>query len=263
MNTHIFPKLIAALILATSALAAQPAWAVTDIIQCQKIVASGSYRVIANLSAPSQQDCIVIDAFNVTLDLNGHTISSDFATGTGIRDAGRFTFNIVVRNGIVSGFGKDGINLRSTDNAVVMDVTAASNGQAGISIGSGRVVNSTVVSSHAGGIAVFGAGVISGNLVRATKGPDPAIYLGSSGTVTNNTVVDAQGDGIRVDGALGALQTYVVSGNTVRGAAIVGYQIACPAMFTGNAGAGNAKDLSVREPTSNIHCTLINNALVP
>jgi hypothetical protein len=68
------------------------------------ITNSGSYYLTTNLTV-SSGDAIVIDANNVTLDLNGFAISSTapFATGMAIMVAGsRNVTNIAILNGFIS-----------------------------------------------------------------------------------------------------------------------------------------------------------------
>jgi len=74
-----FVKQIAALTLALVAIV-QPAFAVTDIDKCQTITKPGSYKLTRDLTADGN-DCFVITASNVTLDLNGHTLSGPGAGG--------------------------------------------------------------------------------------------------------------------------------------------------------------------------------------
>src|SRR5215471_1962169 len=80
-------------------LGAVPTWAVTDVTFCDEITKSGSYRVTQDLTAcPSCRQCLLIDASNVTIDLQGHTITGTFGA-TGITVSPNTTLsNIEIRN---------------------------------------------------------------------------------------------------------------------------------------------------------------------
>ncbi|MEC9373308.1 MAG: hypothetical protein VYC34_05660, partial [Planctomycetota bacterium] len=75
---------------------------------------SGSYVLTSNLTAPPDSDGIIIDADNVTLDLNGFTIfGQGGASGDGVfvtfnTQAVSPRFNVAVVNGVIRGFGRDG-----------------------------------------------------------------------------------------------------------------------------------------------------------
>jgi Right handed beta helix region len=106
----------------------------------------GSYRLTGDLRVPAGMSGIEVEAPEVVLDLNGHTLSGplrcaqnksplavrcDAALHTqshsGIRSA---TDRIVIRNGSVSGFARAGLDL--SGNAVVEDLQVHSNAGAGI-----------------------------------------------------------------------------------------------------------------------------------
>src|SRR5258708_7018561 len=78
------------------------AWS-QSISTCPYIItSSGNYIVTKNLN--SAGTCITIQADNVTIDLQGHTITGN-GTGNGITDGGRSDQNIVIANGTVQSFG--------------------------------------------------------------------------------------------------------------------------------------------------------------
>lgn len=119
------------------------------------ITVSGSYRLTANMLAPATSSAIVITASNVTLDLNGFTVSQaglvtpcgpDTLTGYGstcassaspvlISATGR---NITIKNGVVSNGPGGGISLTVLSNLEAMygafeDLRVVGNRGAGIS----------------------------------------------------------------------------------------------------------------------------------
>jgi hypothetical protein len=91
----------------------------------------GSYKLYRNLSVGSG-DGIVITASGVTLDLNGHRVSTT-ARGTGRGLVVQGAKGVVIRDGSVSGFNAnvaltDSENVKVTNVAVVGDGLAPNNG---------------------------------------------------------------------------------------------------------------------------------------
>lgn len=164
------------------------------------ICRSGSYRLAGNLNvAAVNTDAIDITADNVTLDLNGFTISgpsvcngppvqcTNVGTGKGILSQFRGT---TVRNGTARGFGT-GVLLGSA--AVADSVRAESNSDvnsAGISVGDGLVIHCTANLNAGSGI--FGGTVTSFNSATANG----AFGIFGGATVSNNTVSFNGLDGI-------------------------------------------------------------------
>src|SRR6266851_4672075 len=92
------------------------------------ISSSGSYRLTSNLMPLGGADGIHVDSGDVTLDLNGFTISQGGIGGTGIQaNSGKNA--VTVRNGLVSGFA-NGILLN--DISRIEAVQALSNSSIGI-----------------------------------------------------------------------------------------------------------------------------------
>lgn len=82
------------------------------------ITAPGSYVLTANISVTSGNG-LAITADNVTIDLNGFSISSTANTGSGIQ-VNSNSQRLVVRNGTVSGFGV-GVNIASFVDSVILE----------------------------------------------------------------------------------------------------------------------------------------------
>ncbi|MGH9900357.1 MAG: hypothetical protein ACRD68_00800, partial [Pyrinomonadaceae bacterium] len=101
MNSNKFFLLAALLVVCFGAHVTEAAAARKPIRSCQTIDDSGSYLLTKSLTAAG--DCLVIAADNVTVDLNGFTITGD-GTGKGITDGGAQLKNITVRNGGVTNF---------------------------------------------------------------------------------------------------------------------------------------------------------------
>lgn len=86
-----------------------------------RITSSGSYYLTGNITLGTAVNAIEIGASNVTLDLNGFTLSQAFAiispplNGV-VADDG--LQNITVRNGVVRAFAETGINLFDASSVV-------------------------------------------------------------------------------------------------------------------------------------------------
>ena len=119
----------------------------------------GSYILVKDLTATSNQTALSISTSNVTLDLNGHTLygagSTTGTTGYGIL-ASSLTENINIYNGVIRDFRLDGIHLEGINNQVHLNRVYA-NGSTGIYVsGSGMVWNNVIRLNIVDGI--FGAG---------------------------------------------------------------------------------------------------------
>jgi hypothetical protein len=129
----------------------------------------GSYRLTSDLVAPSGQRGITIDADGeVTLDLNGFTLSSLSAPGSGPYHGvlSGSSHNIEIRNGTIRGFPGSGIYLVSG---------ALENGTEGIRIegttNAGSIVRGCTASRNlVSGILVLGAHSMVTDNVAAANG---------------------------------------------------------------------------------------------
>jgi len=115
-----------------------------------KITQPGSYKLSGNLAvAAASTDAIDIETSNVTLDLNGFTISGPVTctgsssaiscegrAGSGIANLGGQN-NLTVRNGTVVGF-QFGVDLCCV-NELIEEIQTSGNSGDGIIIGSGVV----------------------------------------------------------------------------------------------------------------------------
>jgi len=164
----------------------------------------GSYVLTSNVTVSTNVNGIVINASDVTLDLNGHAIiGPGSGSGNGIYAFGKH--NITIKNGTVRGFGKDGliisgtnlpnyrvenirvisngINGMSTLRATIINCMAADNGQKGIFASSSTVINCKANYNGQNGISVSNSPV--SNCTAAENGQH-GIYAPSS-TVINCT----------------------------------------------------------------------------
>jgi len=181
---------------------------------------SGSYRLSGNLTVGGvNTDAIHITTNNVTLDLNGFTISgpvnckpanpivscSASGNGVGIKDPANppnNKKNITVRNGTVRGMGASGIALGGL-GILIDSVHAESNGGvsgAGIFIGAGEVTHCAATLNAADGI--LGGNVSFSDVSR--NGRNGIIF---AALVSNNNVAD--------NGAVGIQDPTLAVNNTV------------------------------------------------
>jgi hypothetical protein len=122
----------------------------------------GSYKLAANLTMPNgSTSAIYVTAHDVTIDLNGFTISGPNVCSTQTKtcivagsSSGVITapvYNLTVRNGTVRGFA--GLGISASDGLRVEGVTVAHNGHGGIAANKGAILD-RVIAMH-NGIASF------------------------------------------------------------------------------------------------------------
>ncbi len=150
---------------------------------------SGSYKLRSNIVVPdANTTAISVTADNVTIDLNGFTISGPVScTGappscspTGAGDAiSAIGSNATVLNGVVQGMGNDGIQLGMRGR--VKDVRALGNGNRGIEVGQqGSVSGSTAAANSDAGIVTGPHSLITDSVIEG-NGADPIGLPGSDG----------------------------------------------------------------------------------
>jgi hypothetical protein len=173
------------LTLAATFALAQSAWAVDGEILINQstvmaaggfpylITQTGSYKLSGNLVATTNVDGIEIIAQNVTLDLNGFTISSTATTGqsVGVANANNAT---TVRNGTISGFNT-AVALAGTSN-IVEEIKVVGSGY-GFTLQNAVVRRNAVTTTTFAGIYCYQC-VITENFISET--PGLAMQLGAS-----------------------------------------------------------------------------------
>jgi hypothetical protein len=188
-------------------LMASPAWAVAKgpiPIKPPKtfpfvINQPGSYQLISNITVPTDGTAIQIDVSNVTLDLNGFTVQC--AAGViapGINSATNSSqHNVTVRNGVVHGFGGDGVRLFGSGN-VVMEVKVDGNGLNGVEVVQGSTVERCIVIGNGlSGITAsqdcsIRENVCTGNGIHGVRASQACAVLRN--TCNGNGVAGIQGD---------------------------------------------------------------------
>ncbi len=90
-----------------------------------RITSQGSYYLTGDVSGVSAgQSGVVIEASNVTLDLNGYTLTGVDNSGDGIRIA-EGVVGVVVRNGFVREWWGDGLSVGANSGAVLVEGMSA------------------------------------------------------------------------------------------------------------------------------------------
>ena len=154
-----------------------------------KITQSGSYYLAGNVTGESGKSGIVVDADNVSIDLNGFTLKGVPGSLDGIRPSGSTHYNLTVINGIVSNWGGSGIT------------TYAPGFPFGISILYSRIEG--IIASDNGGTGIQAA---YGSLVRSCIARDNGAVgiamSNNSGIIEQSAAISNGGDGFSVaDGA--------------------------------------------------------------
>src|SRR5215510_8598958 len=151
------------------------------------ITEPGNYRLITNLDGGARPFVISIESSDVTLDLNGFSI-------TGLNDAIRARgSNVAILNGSI-GAGERAIDITGL-NCRVEGLRIA--GRDGISVSGPNCIvkNNTVQAAHTG-ILCFGGCVVSGNTVTtnfdvASSATNSSLVVGNTATSTGNTALFA------------------------------------------------------------------------
>ncbi len=181
-----------------------------------KITQPGSYYLTGNLTGVAAKYGIEVAASNVTIDLMGHSLLGAGGSLSGIATPSTSYNNLTVRNGVITGWGGNGIQLsgsgslvekiHASDNtigifvthqAIVRSVTASRNTSLGIGTGGDALVESCVCFQNGTGITTGFRSIVTGCSVTFNN-IGSGISVGGGSTVTACTVVANTSDGIRV-----------------------------------------------------------------
>lgn len=185
------------------------------------ITNAGSYFFTANLFGVSGKGGIGIYTNNVTLDLNGFSLLGASAGNVGIQ-AFSGTTNVIVQNGIISGWGGDGVVCAAYDG-ILQNLSAGGNGSRGLVVQNVCEIRNCAVSGNQDdGIAVIANGcLVSGNVVNENNqanvsGNAGIDVLTANCRIENNHLTGNLSFGIEIEAELGATNNIVV-GNSVQG----------------------------------------------
>ncbi|HLP84905.1 MAG TPA: right-handed parallel beta-helix repeat-containing protein [Phycisphaerales bacterium] len=173
----------------------------------------GSYYLTGNVQGVSGKQGILIPAGvnNVTIDLNGFHLQGVAGSLSGIQLPGN-SKNITVRNGVIDGWGADGINLSLANGGQIENVTASNNVGVGIKAGSNMSVSDCSALTNGGfGIRTETDCMVADSIANGnTKG----IVAGAGTTVRNCVASDNRTDGIEAAGRC-VIVNNVATGNGV------------------------------------------------
>lgn len=195
-------KMIAALLTASALLPALPAGAVDGeiLITQAKINAGGiapgdaagfpatlsrpgRYKLTGNLRVPAGVFGFEVTASDVTIDLNGFTMSSSppGQATTGVFSESSNGLRVV--NGTISGFGSNGIHQLSGARGVVENMRILSNGGSGLNMQLAHIRNNTIANNGNEGVTCGGCviehNVITGNTSAGIHGADGTTVIGN------------------------------------------------------------------------------------
>jgi parallel beta-helix repeat protein len=204
-----------------------------------RITQSGSYYLPGNLTGESGKSGIEITVSNVTIDLMGHTLAGIPGTLTGIRSDAALN-NLVVRNGTVTGWGGDGIDLTEGASggraSLIEGIVATSNSVIGLrSANNGIVIRCTVADSGVHGITAQMNSLVESCTVFDSGSNG---IIASDGTLVRGcTARDCSLDGIQVTLGSTAIDC-VSSSNSRHGITVVNGSRAegCTSTFNSNHG---------------------------
>ncbi len=214
---------------------------------------------------------ILVAAANVTLDLNGFSISGGAGGGLNGISSGGYG-GLAIRNGTVEGFAMTGITVPrgavssvnvfqnqigiSGTNCQITDSRVSGNSWRGIDA-QACTIESNIILGNAG-IGIRGQGVIAHNVIRSNAGGGiELVGLGAGSTVDRNTI-EANGvfgisDGMALPppatppppGPAPASGPSTITGNTISGTIFPpgpGIALSQPALIARNLVAGNGGD---------------------
>jgi hypothetical protein len=141
---------------------------------------SGSYRLTGNLTVSSTTaDAIDVDAANVTVDLNGFSITGPgFGSASGI-GVGGTSDNITVENGTVAGFS-GGTDVVTGNNGIVRNLHVISGGEGIQAAGGSLISGNTIINNVDKGIYCVSTCGYGGNVLIA-NGANTSIAAVSMG----------------------------------------------------------------------------------
>jgi Right handed beta helix region len=200
------------------------------------ITNAGSYYLTTNLTGAAGQAGINIATDNVTIDLNGFGLYGGASSGSGVVN-GIARTNIVVRNGIISGWNGGGISCGLANNGCFEHLQVANNPGGGLSAGPGCVVQNCVAQAN-GGNGISSAFGITVKDCSAFTNSAGGISVGLGSLVVHcNSANSANGVGINV-GAYSQVLNCVSDSNGGSGINIGFGSIVKGCMAAKNTGAG-------------------------
>lgn len=140
----------------------------------------GSYYLTADVVGGAGEYGILINASNVTLDLNGFSIIGSAGSFSGVSCSAPQS-NITITNGIVRNWGSVGLFVDNVSAGRYTDLTVASNGGSGLRVGSDSRVERCIVRSNG---SIGQSGIFAG--IRTVVAECTATGSGGAGIQLSN-----------------------------------------------------------------------------
>ena len=175
------------------------------------ITTPGSYYLTGNLSPGVNQNGIIVAADNVTIDLNGFTLSGGGGGSGEAIWAATARQNVVIRNGTVRNWPGSGVNLYDSGSVLITveNIQSISNGFTGIAVWNGsHVKDCLTVGNGIRGILVANDTVVEH--CKASGNLSMGIGAGTGCQLLDN-LSETNGTGLSIAGP-----NNIVSGNIVR-----------------------------------------------
>jgi len=221
------------------------------------ISSPGSYYVTSNFIGVVGENGISIQADDVTLDLNGFTLTGVPGSLDGIRVNGT-RHNISIGNGVVADWGGDGIDLFSAEESHVLKIRSDENAGQGIRVGNGcsvRDCSARANQGFSGGIVAADGCVIDGCITETNS--TAGINVGSGSIVTDCIASHNREDGI--EAGPNSIIVDCVAGSNGAGGTWNGYDLGDGTTIRGSAASDNTGDGINCEPGCVITACSVNN----
>jgi hypothetical protein len=158
------------------------------------ITAAGSYYLTTNLSASALQNGIVVQADDVTLDLNGFTLLGAPGSSNGIT-CPMPRQNLMVRNGTIRNWDAQGIDAGAAENSRFERLNVCTNGGRGIHAGNRALIDSCLATGNAQtGIETGHSSTVRN--CRASENSGHGVFVGAGGNVIECTAQGNLLDGV-------------------------------------------------------------------
>lgn len=163
-----------------------------------RISQPGSYYLTGNITGQAGLHGIEIGASNVTIDLNGFTLQGVPGSLDGIA-TGFLLFRVTIRNGSVTAWGGDGIDLTEGGDlmrpSLIEGVKATANSGRGISVGRHATIRDCAASNNVGdGIVAVRYAVVESSISADNGGS--GFELGQDSLIVNSLAIDNNAYGI-------------------------------------------------------------------
>lgn len=159
------------------------------------IAAPGSYVLTKNLSGAPATDGITVGASNVTLDLNGFTLTGA-GSGSGVVATAGIKTGLVVRNGSITGWSYGIYVPGAVVRSEFSDLRVSGNASTGLAIGNGSVVRNVLANANNNGMSISETGVAGGTIVEDSN-VSGNVYTGVNISASNvrlqRNVIDSNG----------------------------------------------------------------------